>query len=144
MLLFSMNCCPKTTLSFLCPTVSDKDELVNDNDDDVATVTLPSSPLPGSQTPEVNRRFYAESPSDTKELLEEDNVQTPQELVRVERARSRGMSLLMEARKEIHDEPKTGKLFGFLQILTASFGAFAHGGNDVRCVKTELKQLLVG
>ena len=49
-----------------------------------------------------------------------------------ERARSRGMSLLMEARKKVTDEPKTGKLFAFLQILTASFGAFAHGGNDVR------------
>ncbi|EDO34470.1 predicted protein [Nematostella vectensis] len=31
----------------------------------------------------------------------------------------------------ITDEPKTGRLFAFLQILTASFGAFAHGGNDV-------------
>ena len=42
------------------------------------------------------------------------------------------MSLLMEARKQVTDEPKTGKLFAFLQILTAAFGAFAHGGNDVR------------
>ena len=52
--------------------------------------------------------------------------------VQIERARSRGMSLLMEARKQVTDEPKTGKLFAFLQILTAAFGAFAHGGNDVR------------
>ena len=36
------------------------------------------------------------------------------------------------AREMIVDEPKTSRLFSFLQILTASFGAFAHGGNDVR------------
>ena len=35
-------------------------------------------------------------------------------------------------REMIADEPKIGRLFKFLQILTASFGAFAHGGNDVR------------
>ncbi|XP_022252438.1 sodium-dependent phosphate transporter 2-like, partial [Limulus polyphemus] len=30
------------------------------------------------------------------------------------------------------DKPETRQLFSFLQILTAVFGAFAHGGNDVR------------
>ncbi|XP_076325856.1 sodium-dependent phosphate transporter 1-B-like isoform X2 [Tachypleus tridentatus] len=29
------------------------------------------------------------------------------------------------------DKPETRRLFSFLQILTAVFGAFAHGGNDV-------------
>ena len=53
-----------------------------------------------------------------------------------DRARSRAMSgdimMLDTHRTMIADEPKTGQLFSFLQILTASFGAFAHGGNDVR------------
>ncbi|PVD32107.1 hypothetical protein C0Q70_07535 [Pomacea canaliculata] len=33
--------------------------------------------------------------------------------------------------KEIQDKPETAHLFSFLQVLTAVFGSFAHGGNDV-------------
>uniref|UniRef100_A0A2C9LUT3 Phosphate transporter n=1 Tax=Biomphalaria glabrata TaxID=6526 RepID=A0A2C9LUT3_BIOGL len=35
------------------------------------------------------------------------------------------------SRELIKDKPETKMLFSFLQILTAIFGSFAHGGNDV-------------
>ena len=34
------------------------------------------------------------------------------------------------------DKPEVSTLFQFLQILTACFGSFAHGGNDVRYAET--------
>uniref|UniRef100_A0A3P8VRN5 Phosphate transporter n=1 Tax=Cynoglossus semilaevis TaxID=244447 RepID=A0A3P8VRN5_CYNSE len=36
---------------------------------------------------------------------------------------------------EEKDKPEVFQLFHFLQILTACFGSFAHGGNDVRCCR---------
>ncbi|VDI78863.1 solute carrier family 20 (sodium-dependent phosphate transporter) [Mytilus galloprovincialis] len=37
----------------------------------------------------------------------------------------------MIARENVKDKPECVALFSFLQILTATFGSFAHGGNDV-------------
>lgn len=34
--------------------------------------------------------------------------------------------------QEVKDPPTTKSIFSTLQVLTAIFGAFAHGGNDVR------------
>lgn len=36
------------------------------------------------------------------------------------------------ARDKVKDKPETAGLFTVLQVLTAIFGSFAHGGNDVR------------
>uniref|UniRef100_A0A8B9TQX6 Phosphate transporter n=1 Tax=Anas platyrhynchos TaxID=8839 RepID=A0A8B9TQX6_ANAPL len=41
------------------------------------------------------------------------------------------------------DKPEVSLLFQFLQILTACFGSFAHGGNDVRSVELASQPVLV-
>ena len=117
--------------------VKEPDEENNQTEEDKVTLTLsseseaePAATEP--QIPEVilDQSVPDESPPESRELIQENGISEAQK----ERARSRGMSLLMEAQKRVTDEPKTGKLFAFLQILTASFGAFAHGGNDVRYI----------
>lgn len=43
-----------------------------------------------------------------------------------------------QGRLTVKDTPEAIRLFSFLQILTAVFGAFAHGGNDVRYALTQI------
>lgn len=96
--------------------VKEPDEAAEENQttDDKVTLTLPCSESHTAPAAEAETYPPDESPCESKELIQENGLSEAQK----ERARSRGMSLLMEAQtpKRVTDEPKTGKLFAFLQF----------------------------
>ncbi|XP_020903864.1 sodium-dependent phosphate transporter 1-B [Exaiptasia diaphana] len=73
------------------------------------------------------------SPLDEKELISDpDSPEKHDDEPHLGDVRLRSYSMGMQVLEtKVHDDPMTGRLFAFLQIMTACFGAFAHGGNDV-------------
>ncbi|KAK3735681.1 hypothetical protein QZH41_011992 [Actinostola sp. cb2023] len=73
------------------------------------------------------------SPTDEKQLIfDPDTPDGGHQESHLGDVRLRSYSMAMQVTEtKVKDEPMTGRLFAFLQIMTACFGAFAHGGNDV-------------